>query len=147
MGGVSSWLGWRFSLDTPQVSNDLPDSSSVIPAPCPVVPFGGHGCTRDALAGRPKQIGVETAVALLRPGKVGAAPAAPRTQPVTECTVDAELKFTGLRRLGIARERMLILAKKSRTRGQHQQQHNSPKASQIFGASKPVRPAAFSVSG
>ena len=56
----------------------------------------------------------------LRPRQVRTPPAAVRSQPMAERAVDAEFILSRLRGLGIARIRVVIVRRTSRSRG-HQQ--------------------------
>ena len=56
---------------------------------------------------------------LLRPRQVGTASSAARTEAVAESAVDAELVFSGLRRLGVTRKGVVIVSGKSDSRCDH----------------------------
>src|SRR5216684_4606398 len=131
MRRVAAGLPLRFSFETANVGDHLPDFFFGHADPLAGGAIGRHDGSRDSLVDGSEQISVRISMTLVGTGQVGTATSAARTQSVAEGAVNAELKFPRLRRLGIACKRIVVLTKKSS--GQRQQQQNARgEASQSF---------------
>src|SRR5258706_14687819 len=121
MHNAAGGLCRRLHLHAADVGNNLPDLFFRHADALPVGPVGGHDGARNSIADYLKHFRIRMYVLLLCPRQVRPAPTAVRPQSVAKRAIDAELRLTGFRGLGIVSIRILIVRSIGRSGREHQE--------------------------